>query len=221
VLKLAITVVAIALPDCINPSLIGGELFVATGERPRWRTASFTLAAWTVTFLCGLALALGLGDLILSVVPKPGPTVKYALIAAAGLVLTAGGAVVWIRHRELAGSESSQKQRTPHGSPALIGAGIAGLELLTAFPYFAAIALIVGSGVSAPEKLSLLILYCVVYTLPLIIIAVMVAVMGKRADGVLQPAGEWLNSHWPFIVGPLTAAIGIAILVFGVVQLST
>ena len=45
--------------------------------------------------------------------------------------------------------------------------------------------------------------------------------MGKRADRVLKPAGEWLNSHWPFIVGPLTAAIGIAILAFGVVQLST
>ncbi len=219
-LKLAITVVAIALPDCINPSLIGGELFVATGQRSRWRTASFTLAAWTVTFLFGLAFALGLGDLILSVVPKPGPTVKYALIAAAGLVLTAGGAVVWIRHKALASSES-EKQRTPHGSPALIGAGIAGLELLTAFPYFAAIALIVGSGESGAGKLSLLILYCVVYTLPLIIIAVMVAVMGKRADGILRPAGEWLASHWPFVVGPLTAAIGIAILAFGVVQLAS
>jgi hypothetical protein len=88
--KLAITVVAIALPDCINPTLIGGELLVATGGDPRRRTAAFTLAALTVTFGFGLALALGLGDLILSLLPRPGATVKCALITTAGLVLTAG-----------------------------------------------------------------------------------------------------------------------------------
>ena len=75
-LKLALTVIAIALPDCINPTLIGGELFVATGSHPRRRTAVFTLAALTVTFLFGFAIALGLGDLILSLVPKPGATVN-------------------------------------------------------------------------------------------------------------------------------------------------
>jgi cytochrome c biogenesis protein CcdA len=220
-LKLAIAIVAIALADCINPSLIGGELFVATGQRPRWRTATFTLGALTVTFLFGVAFALGLGDLILSLVPKPSKPVKYALIGAAGFVLTVGGTVVWIRRRSLASSQSSGDRQTLHGSPALIGAGLAGLELLTAFPYFAAIALIVGSGVSIAGKLSLLILYCVIYTLPLIIIAAVVAVMGKRAEAILQPIGDWLSAHWPLIVGPLTAAIGIAVLTFGIVQLTT
>lgn len=70
-LKLAVAVIAIALADCINPSLIGGELFVATGEHPRQKTIAFTVAAWVVTFVFGLALALGLGDLILSLVPNP------------------------------------------------------------------------------------------------------------------------------------------------------
>ncbi len=220
-LKLALSVAVIALPDCINPSLIGGELFVATGSRPRWRTAAFTLAAWTVTFLFGLAFALGLGDLILSLVPKPGATVKYLLIAAAGLVLTVGGTIVWVRRRSLAGSGVADHRRTLHGSPALIGAGIAGLELLTAFPYFAAIALIVGSGASTPGKVFLIVLYCLIYTLPLIIIAVVVAAMGQRADLVLKPVGDWLTEHWPSIVGPLTATIGIALLAFGIVQLAT
>ena len=201
-------VVAIALPDCINPSLIGGELFVATGPHPRRRTAAFTLAALTVTFLFGLAFALGLGDLILSFLPKPGATVKYGLIAAAGLVLVVGGTVVWIRRRTLASSEQAHKRPTPHGSSGLIGAGIAGLELLTAFPYFAAIAMIVGSGVSDAGKVSLLVLYCVVYTLPLIAITVVFAVMGTRAERIMGPVGDWLFAHWPVIVGPLTAATG-------------
>jgi cytochrome c biogenesis protein CcdA len=221
VLKLAVAVIAIALPDSINPSLIGGELFVATGRHPRLRTAAFTVGALTITFVFGLALALGLGDLILSFVPKPGVKLKYALISAAGLVLLIGGAVIWIRREALVSSEPTDDRHKSHGSAAVIGAGIAGLELLTAFPYFAAIAMIVGSGASNAGKLSLLLLYCVVYTLPLIAIAALFAVMGKRADRIVGPVGDWLLAHWPAVVGPVTAALGVGVLAFGSVQLST
>jgi hypothetical protein len=117
---------------------------------------AFTVAAGTVTFLFGLAFALGLGDLILSVVPNPSSIVKYSLITAAGVVLLVGGPVIWIRRRALAASEPLHDNRSEHRSAALIGASLAGIELLTAFPYFAAIALIVGSGVSIAGKVSLL-----------------------------------------------------------------
>ena len=220
-LKLAVAVVGIALADCINPSLIGGELFVATGEHPRRKTIAFTAAAWTVTFVVGLALALGLGDLVLGLVPKPGRTVKYALITAAGVVLMIGGAVVWLRRRSIVSTEASNDRDDSHRPAVLMGAGIAGVELLTAFPYFAAIAMIVGSGASDAGRLLLLILYCVIYTLPLIAIAVLIAVMGERAERILGPVGDWLSAHWPAVVAPLTVAFGIGVLVFGIVQLSS
>jgi cytochrome c biogenesis protein CcdA len=219
--KTAVAVVAIALADCVNPSLIGGELFVATGDHPRRQTVAFTGAALIATFAFGLAIALGIGDLILSFVPKPGTTVKYALITAAGIVLMVGGAMVWIRRKALVSADGSDARRESHRPAALMGAGIAGLELLTAFPYFAAIAMIAGSGASDAGKLSLLGLYCVIYTLPLIAIAVVIAVMGDRAEGVLRPAGDWLSTHWPVVVAALTAAFGIGVLVFGIVQLSS
>jgi hypothetical protein len=57
--------------------------------------------------------------------------------------------------------------------------------------------------------------------LPLIAIAVMIAIMGERADRILRPAGGWLSAHWPVIVAPLTAAFGIGVLAFGIVQLSS
>src|SRR5690349_15365795 len=101
-LKLALSIFAIALADCLNPSLIGGELFVATRPRPRRGVAAFTVGAWATTFLFGLALALGLGDLILSLVPKPGATVRYGLITAAGVVMVLGAVIIVIRRRALA-----------------------------------------------------------------------------------------------------------------------
>ncbi len=220
-LKLVLAVVAIALPDCINPSLIGGELLIATGPHPKRRTASYTIAAWTVTLIVGVALALGLGDLILSLLPKPGPSVKYSLIAGAGVVLVVGGTALWARRRSLVSTHPTHDREASHGSAGLIGAGIAGLEILTAFPYFAAIALIVGSGVSNPAKLWLLAVYCTVYALPLIAIAIAFALLGDRAEDTVRPFSEWLFAHWPVIIGPMTALIGVALLAFGIVQLSS
>lgn len=219
---MAIAVTAIALPDSINPSLIAAELFLAAGHHPGRRTLTFALTAFTVTFLIGLALALGLGDLILSVLPKPGRTLKYALLTAAGIVLLIGSVVVWTRRNALAHPHSSTTATdTSHGSPVLLGAGIAGFELLTAFPYFAAIALIVGSSASDPGKVWLLALYCIVYTLPLIAIAILCLVIGDRAEGKLRPAVEWTFSRWPVIVGPLAAIIGFALTVYGIVKLNS
>lgn len=221
--SLAIAVVAIAIPDCINPTLIGAEVFFGAGQHPARQTAGFALAAFAVTFLVGLALALGLGDLILSVLPKPGATVKYALITAAGIVLVAGGAVLWLRRKSLAAGSGPEEHHgnEARGSPVLVGAGIAGLEVLTAFPYFAAIALIVGSSASGSGKIFLLALYCVVYAAPLFGIAVVCAVMGSRAEGVLRPVTDWLLSRWPMFVAPLAAVIGIGLTAYGVVRLSS
>ncbi len=187
-MSLTVAVVAIALPDCINPSLIGAEVLFGAGPHPARATAAFAVAAFMVTFLVGLALALGLGDVILSVLPKPGATVKYALITAAGIVLLAGAAMLWIRRKALASSAPDDHHRPDApGSPVLLGSGIAALEVLTAFPYFAAIALIVGSSASASGKLFLLALYCVVYAAPLFAIAVVCAIMGSRAETCCGP----------------------------------
>ncbi len=103
----------------------------------------------------------------------------------------------------------------------LVGGGLAALELLTAFPYFAAIAIIVGSSSSNAGKLSLLVLYCVVYTAPLIGIAVVCALIGDRAEASLRPLIAWLMSNWPLIVAPLAAVIGIGLTSFGVARLSS
>ncbi len=221
-LRLAIAVVAIALPDCINPSLIAAELFLAAGEHPGRRTVLFTVSAWIVTFVFGLALALGLGDLILSFVPKPGYTLKYSLIEAGGLLLIVGGTVVLARRKALAGSgPMPESGRKSHGSPILLGAGVAGLEMLTAFPYFAAIAIIIGSDTGNAGKVFLLVLYCVVYTLPLIAIAVVCVVMGKRAEDLLRPIVDWLFARWPIMLGTLAIAVGIALAINGIVHLSS
>ena len=219
--SLALAVSAIALPDSLNPSLIGVATYLAASPHPRRRTAAFTAAAFAVTLAGGVLLALGLGDLILSLVPKPSRTLKYTLEIAVGALLVIAGAVLWWRRRSLASEPShGHGDGGGAGSAALLGAGVAGIELLTALPYFAAIAIIVGSSVSDGAKLSLLVLYNVVYLLPLFVIVATCFVMRKRAGLVLAPVGDWINTHWPMVVAPLAALVGVALMTYGIVKLA-
>jgi cytochrome c biogenesis protein CcdA len=218
--SVALAVSAIALPDSLNPSLIGVGLYLAARPHPRRRTAAFTAAAFAVTLAGGALLALGLGDLILSLVPKPSKTLKYALEIAVGALLMIGGAVIWWRRRALGREPSHGHESDGGGSAVLLGAGVAGIELLTALPYFAAIAIIVGASVSGSSKLALLVLYNVIYLLPLFVIVALCFVMGERAGRVLAPVGDWINPHWPMVVAPLAAVVGVALMAVGVVKLA-
>src|SRR5271166_2087227 len=92
---LALAVAGIAVPDSLNPTLIIAELYLAVGERPFRRTLAFTLAAFVVTLAGGLAIALGLGDLISSVLPKPSATVKWGVATGVGVMLVGGACVLW------------------------------------------------------------------------------------------------------------------------------
>lgn len=129
---LALAVVAIALPDSLNPSLIVAAVYLAVGPHPLRRTVEFTITAFVVTLAGGLAIALGLGDLIRSLLPKPSHTVKWDVITAVGVLVMCGGGVIWWRRDALAGgAPESRPKPAQGGSAVLIGAGIAGVELLT------------------------------------------------------------------------------------------
>ena len=219
-LALAFAVVAIAVPDSLNPTLIVADVFLTLGAHPVRRSLMFTIAAFVVTLAGGLAIALGLGDLIRSLLPKLSRTAKYDVIIAVGVLVMCGGAVLWWRRDALA-SEPSASRREPGegGSAVLLGAGIAGVELLTAFPYFAAIAMILGASVSAAGKVFLLVLYNVIYVLPLIAIVVVRAIMGEKGAQLLVPVSDWIETHWPVVAAPIAAAAGAALTVYGIVQL--
>ena len=102
-----------------------------------------------------------------------------------------------------------------------LGAGIAGVELLTAFPYFAAIGLVVGSSVSTPGKVFLLGLYNVVYVLPLIAITITCAVMGADAAASLGRIRDRALRRWPFVVAPLATVVGLTLIVVGTLRLTS
>jgi cytochrome c biogenesis protein CcdA len=213
VTELIVAITLIALPDSVNPSLILTALFLAGGPHPRRSTAVFTLAATATTFVGGLAVVLGLGDIIRVLLAVPSPAVEDAITVAVGGVLVAAGILLWTQ-RERAAAEIDRHRRLDRAA-AWLGVGVAGVELLTAFPYFAAIALLVGADVSDPQKMLLLLLYNVVYFLPLFAIVAVCAVSGSKAERLLGPFTDWLMRRWPAVVAPLCGVLGIGLMAYG------
>jgi cytochrome c biogenesis protein CcdA len=218
VAKLVAAIILIALPDSVNPSLILTALFLAGGPRPRRSTVVFTVAAMATTFVGGLAVALGLGDLVLSLLPKPSAILKDTITAGAGAVLMIGGLVLWLRRERAVARVHAD--RAPDRAAAVLGVGIAGVELLSALPYFAAIALIVGADVPDAHRVILLLLYNVVYALPLIMIAAVTACAEPTAQRLLTPVTAWLMRRWPALTASLSLIVGIALVVYGGARLT-
>jgi cytochrome c biogenesis protein CcdA len=216
-------VVAIALADSLNPSLIVAAVYLALGPNPVRGTLVFSLAALAVTLAGGVVIAVGLGDLVVSLLPKLSRSLKYGLMTALGVAIALGGAVIWWRRDSLAESEPPSRRKKADnngGSAVLLGASLAGVELLTAFPYFAAIALVVGSSVSRGSKAFLLVLYNLIYVLPLFAIVIVRAAIGDRAEELLAPVGDWIAMRWPVVVAPLAGLAGVALSTYGIVQLA-
>jgi cytochrome c biogenesis protein CcdA len=220
VVRLLSLVVSIALADSLNPSTIGPGLYLASGKRPRSSLTQFTAAVFAVNLLGGLVIALGPGQAVLALVPHPGPTARYILELIAGVVMLIGAAILWRRRGKLA----------RHGLPSpsaggkssfLLGVTIAGVELPTAFPYFAAIAAIVGSGLAAGSQVFALAVYNAVFVLPMILMIITIAVAGDESERFLGRARDWLQAHWPVLLSGLALLAGAYVTVLGITGLAS
>ena len=220
--RLLVLMVTIGLADSINPSTIAPALYLAAGERRRTRVTEFTIAVFVVYLGGGAVIALGGGQLVRSLVPDFDivHTVRYIAELVAGAVLLAAAALIWRRrHRMVArGLPAANPQRR---SSILLGASIMAVELPTAFPYFAAIAAIVGSGLGVLRELLLLVVFNVCFVLPLIGISATLAVAGHRADERLAQARRFLERRWPHLLFGLILIVGIVATLFGATGLAS
>jgi len=217
-LRLVGIVVSIGLADSLNPSTIAPALYMATGERARGRVAEFTFAVFAVYFLGGAAIAVGAGELIRDLVPHPRHQIANIIEVAVGVALIAGAAFLW-RHRHRL-SDRDPPRFDPHGrSSWVLGASITAVELPTVFPYFAAIAAIVGANLGPVRDLTLLFLFNVCFVLPLLLILGTLTFAPHKSEQILSVAREFLQRRWPTLLAGLALAAGLFVVLLGVTGL--
>jgi cytochrome c biogenesis protein CcdA len=214
VLRLIGIAISIGLADSINPSTIGPALYLATGERPRETVTKFTFGVFAVYLVGGLLIAAGPGQLLLSLIPKPSRLTSQLLEVVAGIVMIAVGLIIW-RHRFRLGEREPPIPRAgTHGST-LLGAGIIAVELPTAFPYFFAIAAIVGSGQALPKQIFLIVLFNICFVLPLLSIVATLWWFGDTATVKLARGRALLQRHWPVLLATVALVAGLLVIALG------
>ena len=221
-LRLIGIVISIGLADSVNPTTIAPALYMAEGKRAVAQVVEFTLGVFAVYLLGGVLVLLGPGELILDAVPRPSHTARDIIEIVAGVALVVAAGVLW-RKRDTLGAARRHERRPPvqPRSSAILGATITAVELPTAFPYFAAIAAVVGSGYPLPRQIFLIVLFNVCFVLPLIGIAVVLAVAGDRAEELLGRVRRFLRANWPRVLAWVGLVAGLFVILLGVIGLTT
>jgi cytochrome c biogenesis protein CcdA len=213
-------VISIGIADSVNPTTIAPALYLASGRHARTQVLRFTVAVFAVYLVGGLVIALGPGQLLLSLVPHPRHRLSYILELAVGVTMLTGAAFLW-GYREHLGRHEPKKVTPSSKSGALLGATITAVELPTAFPYFAAIAAIVGSDFDVGRQVVLLVLFNLCFVAPLLAILATLTFAGPDAQRKLAAGREKLEAHWPAVLAVLALVAGVAVTVLGVTGLAS
>jgi cytochrome c biogenesis protein CcdA len=218
-LRLIGLALSIGLADSMNPSTIAPGLYLAIGERAKAGLIQFTLGVFAVNFVGGAVIALGPGEALLALVPKPSATTRYIVETIAGVVVLVAAVVLWRKRMSLVRRELPSP--SPGGKSALwLGITIGAIELPTALPYFAVIAAAVGSGFGPIKQLIVLALYNVAFVLPLILMIVILIAEPDKAAAILTRSRDWLQRHWPVLLAGLALIAGAFVLTIGITGLT-
>ncbi len=220
--RLLVLMVSIGFADSLNPSTIAPALYLAAGKRAVVNVAEYTIAVFVVYLAGGCLIALGPGELLRNVISDVHveEEIRYTGEILAGALLITGAVLIWRRRRRMVarGMPGANPRRR---SSALLGATITAVELPTAFPYFAAIAAVVGSGLGAAREFLLLFVFNLCFVAPLIGMEAVLLLAGESAEKVLGRGRRFLERRWPHIVVILLSVIGLVAVVFGATGLAS
>ena len=105
-----------------------------------------------------------------------------------GLVAIAASGVLWHRRHGVEAAVAGAETRVTRVAP-IAGATIAAVELPTALPYFAVIAVLAGSQERTVALVGLVVLFNVIFLAPVVAIALLRALAGPRAVELLARPG--------------------------------
>jgi hypothetical protein len=173
-------VLLLALLDSVNPSAIVVTLYLLSTARTRvlFQVLVYVGAIFLTYSLLGVMLVLGIGVLL--------PSLGGVLRSLAGLVvqgLIGLGLLVYsltATVKPLSSPVASRPSANTYAALALLGVSVTALELPTAIPYFAAIALIVEAELPARTWVLLLGIYNAIFVLPPIALLIGHLALQKR-----------------------------------------
>ena len=211
--------VALALIDSINPSAIAVTLYLISIS-PSGVLAKVMIyvgAIFVTYFTLGVTMVLGLDALA--------PSLGQMLDSRIGLIAQSlvGLALLIYSLTASSGGPSSPVVARPSASTyaalAALGVTVTAMELPTAIPYFAAVALITGADLPVHSWAPLLVLYNVIFVLPPMALLVGHLAFEKRLADRYTALRERLQRGAQGTVLWVAGLVGGALLMTGLIEL--
>lgn len=211
-------VIGIGLLDSANPATVVPALYLAAGPNGVKSVAGFLVGFAAANMALGVVLALGPGEAIKRHLPHAGEHVKHLIeLGLGGLLLVVAAALWWQRgrvsHHVAAGTKHLDRNAL------LLGAGIAVLEFPTALPYFAAIAVVVGSGQRPASQVLLLAVFNLCFLLPVLVLLGLRMLAGERSRAWLFRMRGRVDAWLATLAPALVAIVGVVLVGIGTVGL--
>jgi cytochrome c biogenesis protein CcdA len=211
-------VVGIGLVDSANPATIVPALYLAAGPGAVKSLAGFLAGVFVTNLALGVLIALGPGEAVRRHIPHAGAHTRHLLELTAGGLLLIVAAVLWWQRGRLSRHIASGTKHLDRNS-LLLGAGIAVVELPTALPYFAAIAVVVGSGQSAANQVLLLAVFNACFLLPVAAMLGLRMLAGERSAAWLARVRAHVDRWLATLAPGLVALAGLALIAVGTIGL--
>jgi len=190
--------VSLAIIDSINPASITGTLYLG-GLGRKARLGLFILAVHRTYLVFGVALTLGPAAAVRSAFAHAPIMIAPVLDVVVGAVLVGVGVHTW-RRRATSRALATPARTFRAGSALSLGALTTLADLPTAGPLLVASALIAASNATPMAQAGDLLLYNVIYVVPLLAVAVAhrgIDSAGESRVGLLGPCSGGLPSCSP------------------------
>jgi cytochrome c biogenesis protein CcdA len=203
---------ALALVDSINPSAIAVTLYLLARERGTPSIVVYVAAIY-LTYL-------SLGTMMMSGIDALSPSLRATADSRLGLIVQGLVGLTMLLYAIRAPTTATSAARlepraSTYAALALLGVTVTIMELPTAVPYFAAIALLTTADLRIAQWLPLLILYNAIFVLPPVMLLVGHIVFGRRLEARYARLRERLQA------GAREATLWVAGLVGGALLVSS
>jgi cytochrome c biogenesis protein CcdA len=208
VISESLTIIGLGIADALNPFSIAAMAFLLTTDKPFERGATFIIGTLLVYFPGGIALMQGWTAVLKSILPSlPAWVLPAAYIISA--IVCFGFAFYFF----MQGRSKDGKLKTTPSNLSLMATLIFAIastlsDLPTALPYFAAVNAISAASSGLVHELLFLTLYNLIYISPLIVMLMIRAWAGAKAQASLEIVRRAVDWSFVHLLPPISALLG-------------
>ena len=221
-LLLALTTISIIDSLSMLPFAVVVLAVLLTGKQPYLTASGFLIGIFVSYLGAGILIAFGLGETINQVTEalvhwfKNPNAIDYYLSIVVGVLLIVFGYRWATARRKKAEQKKKAEASMGPGQAFLLGGGAVLAGLWGALPYFAAVDTILKEDLTVSESIVALTYYNVIFISSGVVLVLIRAVMGERADGVFAAVNRFIAVWGKRTIIAAMVLLGLVMLADGV-----